>query len=89
MLAADGCVACGAGQYKADTGSAACDACPTHSWSLPGSDAAADCKCDAGYAGADGGECAACVEGKYGVGPERGLRGGGRRGWCEEWARRG
>jgi hypothetical protein len=21
------------------------------------------------------------------VGPERGLRGGGRRGWCEEWAR--
>ena len=24
-----------------------------------------------------------------GVGPERGLRGGGRRGWCEEWARRG
>jgi hypothetical protein len=24
-----------------------------------------------------------------GVGPEKGLRGGGRRGWCEEWARRG
>ncbi len=24
-----------------------------------------------------------------GVGLERGLRGGGRRGWCEEWARRG
>jgi hypothetical protein len=24
-----------------------------------------------------------------GVGPVRGLRGGGRRGWCEEWARRG
>jgi len=24
-----------------------------------------------------------------GVGPGRGLRGGGRRGWCEEWARRG
>jgi len=24
-----------------------------------------------------------------GVGPERGLRGGGRRGWCEEWARIG
>jgi hypothetical protein len=23
-----------------------------------------------------------------GVGPERGLRGAGRRGWCEEWARR-
>jgi hypothetical protein len=23
------------------------------------------------------------------VGPVRGLRGGGRRGWCEEWARRG
>ena len=23
-----------------------------------------------------------------GVGPETGLRGGGRRGWCEEWARR-
>ena len=22
-----------------------------------------------------------------GVGPEMGLRGGGRRGWCEEWAR--
>jgi hypothetical protein len=24
-----------------------------------------------------------------GVVPERGLRGGGRRGWCEEWARSG
>jgi hypothetical protein len=24
-----------------------------------------------------------------GVGPERGLRGGGRRGWCEELARSG
>ncbi len=24
-----------------------------------------------------------------GVGPERGLRGKGRRGWCEEWARSG
>jgi hypothetical protein len=24
-----------------------------------------------------------------GVGPVRGLRGGGRRGWCEEWVRRG
>jgi hypothetical protein len=24
-----------------------------------------------------------------GVRPERGLRGGGRRGWCEEWARSG
>jgi hypothetical protein len=24
-----------------------------------------------------------------GVGPERGLRGGGGRGWCEEWARSG
>jgi hypothetical protein len=24
-----------------------------------------------------------------GVGPGRGLRGGRRRGWCEEWARRG
>jgi len=24
-----------------------------------------------------------------GVGPDRGLSGGGRRGWCEEWARRG
>jgi hypothetical protein len=24
-----------------------------------------------------------------GVGPLRGLRGGGRRGWCEEWARSG
>ncbi len=24
-----------------------------------------------------------------GVGPARGLPGGGRRGWCEEWARRG
>ena len=24
-----------------------------------------------------------------GVGPDRGLRGGERRGWCDEWARRG
>jgi hypothetical protein len=24
-----------------------------------------------------------------GVGPVRGLRGGGRGGWCEEWARSG
>jgi hypothetical protein len=38
-----------------------------------------------------GGGVLLCILGSNlgGVGPERGLRGGGRRGWCEEWARSG
>jgi len=39
--------------------------CPDNSQSLTGSDAATDCQCNAGYAGADGGPCSACSENTY------------------------
>ena len=39
--------------------------CPDDSQSLAGSDAATDCQCNVGYAGADGGPCSACPENTY------------------------
>ena len=66
---ADGgpCTQCGDGFYKTGSGTAACQACPSapHQTSLPGSTAAADCRCKAGYSGADGGACYACNPNHY------------------------
>ena len=46
-------------------GTGAVGACPKDSSSPAGSDALADCRCNTGYTGPDGGECAACVAGTY------------------------
>ena len=49
-------------------GSAQCASCPANSSSAAGSDASADCKCAAGFTGADGGPCALCAAGTYDLG---------------------
>ena len=42
-----------------------CTSCPLGSSSPPGSDAATDCACNAGFTGTNGGTCTICVAGKY------------------------
>jgi hypothetical protein len=56
------CAACEAGTYKATAGSGSCVACPSFSISAAGSDEQADCACDAGYTGPDGGACVVCFD---------------------------
>jgi hypothetical protein len=53
------CTQCPAGQYKADTGPAACTSCPAHSSSLAGSTNVSGCICNDGFTGPDGGACVA------------------------------
>jgi hypothetical protein len=48
-LSSGACAACPAGTFKAHLSDEACDACPAFSASPPGSDAAADCQCNAGF----------------------------------------
>jgi len=80
------CLICVPGTYKTDVANTACSictddhyctggtnrtACPANSTSAAGSDARADCSCNAGYGGdAATGECLICVPGtyKYGIG---------------------
>ena len=65
------CQPCAAGTYKdsmdehGDSGMGTCSACPAESSSLPASDALTDCKCNAGFTGADGGACTECGAGTY------------------------
>lgn len=60
------CVQCVAGKYKIDDVDTACDGnCPPDSTSPVGSDALADCVCNAGYTGPDGGGCTACEADEY------------------------
>ena len=42
-----------------------CLSCPTDSSSSAGSDALADCLCNAGYTGPNGGTCTQCAAGKF------------------------
>ena len=59
---------CEAGQYwqPCETIVAAgCVNCPAKSWSLPGRNGSAACKCLAGYTGPDGGPCQRCPMGTY------------------------
>ena len=75
------CTACTAGSFKAVVGSAACTLCGADEYSLSaavtceschanstareGSDELADCECDAGFSGVDGGPCVQCAVGKF------------------------
>ena len=62
----DACTACEAGEYKVATGVGDCSTCPAGTSSASGSDALADCECEAGYSGASDGEvCTACVADTY------------------------
>ena len=54
---------CGAGKYSATsqaTSVSVCQPCPGNSASQAGSDDEADCVCNAGATGPDGGECTLC-----------------------------
>ena len=60
------CVQCVAGKYKIYNADTTCDGnCPLYSTSPVGSDALADCVCNAGYTGPDGGWCTACEDNEY------------------------
>lgn len=64
------CLVCAGGTYKGAAPDDArdtepCDVCPVHSFSLPRSGRLADCLCDPGFSGPDGGPCAACAPGKF------------------------
>ena len=62
------CLECGSGKYSGAvgaTGESACSTCPANSDAPGGSTSAVSCRCNAGFTGADGGTCTACVEGTY------------------------
>ncbi len=61
-----GCYSCTSGTYSLTLGATVaetCLACPVNTWKKGGH--AGSCVCDAGYQGADGGPCLACIAGKY------------------------
>jgi len=65
---AGSCETCGPNTYSAMTGSTsagACRACPANSVSPPGSGNVMQCRCLAGYVGADGDACTPCGPGTF------------------------
>ena len=61
------CVNCAGGKYSgaiAASSESVCTQCPSSSFAQPGSGAQDDCSCNVGYTG-PGGQCGACVIGKY------------------------
>lgn len=60
-----GCEACASGTYKAYSGNVSCWACPQNSDSAAASIARTNCRCDAGYTGADGGPCVPCAQAEF------------------------
>ena len=64
------CLVCAGGTYKEaaaddEEDTEPCDVCPYNSFSLPQSGRLADCLCDPGFSGPDGGPCVACAPGKF------------------------
>ena len=62
------CSLCAHGKYSTEKGEmseATCSACPAHTFSGGGSSTVANCSCNVGYTGPDGGSCEACVAGTY------------------------
>jgi len=66
--AASACAAC-ANDTFSPGGERECARCPAHAQAPAGSGGASDCRCNAGYAGADGGPCAPCPPGSAKPGP--------------------
>ena len=68
------CTDCPADQYSTTPAqvTSACVSCPSFSQAPSGSDEAIDCKCNAGYSGANGAVCFACAQGTYktAIGPD-------------------
>ena len=66
------CAMCPAGTFSGAYGAfdaSACNACPSGSWSPPGSTAASNCTCLAGYTGQNGQVCQQCPAGTYKASP--------------------
>ena len=62
------CSTCSEGTYSVEIGAtseAACTTCPSFSWSLRSSPKLASCFCLSGHTVANGGECDACLPGKF------------------------
>ena len=62
--AVDACSNCGVNQYSG-VGSNACENCPLNSQAPSVSTTLTSCKCNAGFAGPNGGTCGICSAGKY------------------------
>ena len=63
IMIAGACEQCGADTYTQDL--ATCASCPANTQAPAGSDGVINCVCNAGFIGADGGPCEACVAGTY------------------------
>jgi len=59
------CMDCQAATYNDLAGSSACMSCPAFTTSFARSDQVADCICEEGYSGPDGGVCTACDPGTF------------------------
>jgi hypothetical protein len=61
------CTDCAANEYSTTLAqvTSSCLSCPLNSKAPAGSDDATDCQCNAGYTGANGQTCTACVPGTY------------------------
>ena len=61
------CTDCAANEFSTVVAqvTSTCSSCPSFAQAPAGSDEAVDCKCNAGYTGADGQTCLACVEGTF------------------------
>jgi len=77
------CTQCAQGKYSDTLGASSsetCRSCPSNAFSPQGSTFLGACKCNAGWAGPDGGVCAQCAVGKYkevvGSGPCTACEGG-------------
>ena len=64
MSGATMCSNCTQGTYSG-VGASVCTDCPHNTSSAAGSGDMTDCRCSAGFTGPDGGDCMACVAGKY------------------------
>ena len=64
------CQPCAENHFQPQSGATACVPCHANSSSGAGSDAAADCTCDAGFWGAHGGACGLCEPGSFCPGGE-------------------
>jgi hypothetical protein len=61
------CTSCAVNEYSTTLAQVVptCSSCPLNSKAPAGSDEATDCQCNAGYTGANGQACIACVPGTY------------------------
>jgi hypothetical protein len=64
------CLVCAGGTYKEaaaddEEDTELCNECPDNSFSIAQSGRLADCLCDPGFSGPDGGPCIACAPGKF------------------------